>query len=166
MAYPVEVYSSGVLVSSGTLSEEQELEQGGCDSMFVYSGGTAVETTINEGTVLTADSGAVIECINIEGGVLSATDAYCSGAEKWYGPVACATTGDIVLSGGTYTANAATDLNGAIGFGGAFQLLPGMLTVNGGVYSSNSATGGGGAIYVAGTASITDAEFTGNSALS
>ena len=169
--YPVQIYSSGILVDATDVSISAALGSGGNDSMFVLSGGTAVETDLTAGGVLIAESGAVIRGINVneDGAVFSGTDAICSGNTRWYGPAVCATNGEVVLSGGTFTSNSAPTSYDygyeALGQGGAVETYYAGLTVTEGVYSFNSATGGGGAILVINdSASITGATFLNNSA--
>jgi len=164
---PVTVYSSGIVVSAGDTSYAEVLEAGGNDLISATSGGVVAETSMGAGTLLVAESGAIVSGINIndEGAVFSGTEVYCSGAEKWYGPAACATFGSIVLVGGTFTGNVASASGGLLGQGGALEGYEGFISVSGGVYDANSATGGGGAILgIGGRTEITDAEFTANSA--
>ena len=162
--YPVIVYSSGLAVSAGDSSYAEVLQAGGNDMIVATSGGVVAETSMGAGTLVVA-SGAVISGINIDddGAVFSGTDVFCSGAEKWYGPAACATFGSIVLEGGTFTRNSAFASGGYLGQGGALEAHEGSISVSGGVYTSNTATGGGGAILaIGGATEIVGAEFSGN----
>ena len=164
---PVTIYSSGIAVSAGESSYAAVLEAGGNDLISATSGGVVAETSMGAGTLLVADSGAIVSGINIneEGAVLSGTEIFCSGADKWYGPVACATFGSIVLVGGTFTQNSAFASGGYLGQGGALEGYEGNINISGGAYTSNTATGGGGAILaIGGETVIADAEFTKNSA--
>ena len=164
---PVTLFSSGVVVSAGESSYAEVLEAGGNNSITVVSGGVVAETSMGSGTLLVAESGAIVSGINIndEGAVFSGTDVICSGAEKWYGPAACATFGSIVLVGGNFTKNSAFASGGYLGQGGALEGYEGYINISGGVYSANMATGGGGAILaIGGSTVIADAEFTANSA--
>ena len=142
---PVQIYSSGTLVFEGEASVSAALGSGGNDSMFVLSGGTAVETALTAGGVLIAESGAVISGINVneDGAVFSGTDVICSGNTRWYGPAVCATNGTVVLSGGTFTSNSAPTSYDygyeALGQGGAVETYYASLTVAGGLYSFNLA---------------------------
>ena len=165
--YPVIVYSSGTPVSGGASSYAAVLETGGNDMIVALSGGVVAETSMGAGTLLVAESGAVVSGINIDadGAVLSGTEIICSGAEKWYGPAACATFGSVVLVGGEFTKNSAFASGGYLGQGGALEGYWGDISVTGGVYTLNMATGGGGAILaIGGATEITGATFTDNSA--
>ena len=164
---PVILYSSGIVVSAGESSYAAVLEAGGNNSITATSGGVVAETSLGSGTLLVADSGAVVSGINIndEGAVFSGTGVICSGAEKWYGPAACATFGSMVLAGGIFANNVASASGGYLGQGGALEGYEGYIDISGGVYASNMATGGGGAILaIGGRTEITDAAFTANSA--
>ena len=164
----VKIYSSGTLVWEGNSSYEAILEEGENDLLVVSSGGIAAETSMGAGTRIVASSGAILSGINIndEGAVVSGAGVICSGAEKWYGPVLCATSGVIVLEGGEFTDNHTFTSNGYQGHGGVIETYYGRLDITGGFYASNSATGGGGAILtIGGTTQIADAAFLANSAV-
>ena len=161
------LYSSGVVVSAGESSYAAVLEAGSNNSITATSGGVVAETSMGAGTLVVAESGAIVSGINIndEGAVFSGTDVICSGAEKWYGPAACATFGSVVLVGGEFTNNSAFASGGYLGQGGAVEGYDGYINISGGIYEANSATGGGGAILaIGGETEIKDATFTANSA--
>ena len=167
MSDSVTIYSSGVVTFTGDFSYEAVLEAGGDDKIVVTSGGVVAETSMGAGTLVVAESGAVISGINVneEGAVFSGTGVVCTGAEKWYGPAICATFGSMVLAGGEFTNNVAFTDNNYLGQGGALEGYEGSISISGGIYTSNSATGGGGAILaIGGVTEIAGATFSGNRA--
>ena len=127
---PVLIYSSGTLTSAGKVIENATLAYGGNNSMHIYSGGTANDTTVNTGGELHISSGGTADgaVLNADGVIYVSSgallnDAYVTGERN----------SAIVYTGGKITDSEITSGGKIIISGGSCS----QVTLGGRQYRSN-----------------------------
>ena len=141
------------------------------DTAYVGKDAGLFNVTVSADGSVFVDEGGRIGGITMTGGVYSGS-GICENAKGWYGAGICLTgsqgTGEVSLTGSTFSGCEVAPSNGYTGHGGAIETYGGTLSVQNSMFAGNSAkevSAAGGAIALLfSTSTITGSTFSGNSA--
>ena len=141
------------------------------DTAYVGKDAGLFNVTVSADGSVFVDEGGKIGGITMTGGVYFGS-GICEKAKGWYGAGICLTgsegTGEVTLTGATFSGCEVSPSNGYTGHGGAIETYFAVLSVQYSQFAGNKANGttaAGGAIAVLfSTSTVTGGTFSGNSA--